>query len=76
MSRAGLGVCLLRLGRFQEAEGHLVFALDVERNTLGESHERVLHVVSNLVELYEAWGKPDEAAKYRSLLQDSESDPP
>ena len=35
----------------------------------------VLWIVNRLVELYEAWGKPDEAAKYRSLLQNAESEP-
>ena len=36
--------------------------------TFGESHERTDVVLDRLVELYEAWGKPDRAEVYQRAL--------
>jgi outer membrane protein assembly factor BamD (BamD/ComL family) len=44
----------------------------VLQTELGEQQERTQKAVSRLVELYEAWGKPDKAAEYRALLDKPE----
>ena len=36
---------------------------------LGATHERTVKTINALVDLYEAWGKPDRAAEYRERLQ-------
>ena len=39
------------------------------RLRLGPDDVRTLKAVGRLVELYEAWGKPEKASEYRALLQ-------
>jgi serine/threonine protein kinase/Tfp pilus assembly protein PilF len=67
------GECLLALGRFEEAEPLLL-----------ESHERFetstivpierASILRMIVDLYDAWGKPEQAAAYRALLPEPELD--
>lgn len=63
-----LGATLTRLGRYTEAEHWL---LDARRELDGSSsplphdvHDTMIHLIA----LYTAWGKHDEAARYRALL--------
>ncbi len=39
---------------------------------LGDSHDRTTKVVEFLAALYEAWGKPEQAAEYRAMLNNGE----
>ncbi|MBS1791791.1 MAG: serine/threonine protein kinase [Acidobacteria bacterium] len=69
-ARSFLGDCLTRLKRYPEAEEQLLTGyagLKVER---GEQHALTRKTVSRLIELYEAWEKPDKAALYRNLPQE------
>ena len=59
--RHNYGLLLTKLGRYEEAERELLFALQVYR----EKGLRAQRTIGHLVELYEAWGKPEKAAKYR-----------
>jgi hypothetical protein len=45
-------------------QGHEQFAA-----LLGEKHAETQRTVRELVKLYESWGKPDEAAQWRSRLR-------
>jgi outer membrane protein assembly factor BamD (BamD/ComL family) len=36
---------------------------------LGDEHKRTQKAVQNMIELYEAWGKAEEATRYRALIQ-------
>ena len=38
------------------------------QRVLGDDHRSTINSIRSLVRLYEAWGKPDEAAKWRKLL--------
>ena len=69
MARDHLGDALRGQRRFAEAEPLLLAGY--ERFKVPNSVTRVWlgHVLSALVRLYEAEGKPDEAAKYRSIFQ-------
>ena len=40
---------------------------------LGAEHRSTLRVARTLAELYEEWGRPEEAAKYRALLPETEA---
>ena len=66
-----LGVCLVALGHRAEAEGLLLAswrtlarAKNWYHRTLGTQNLR------DLVALYESWGRPAEAARYRALLRE------
>ena len=62
-----LGATLMRLQRHVEAEEFLSRAYALLQTELGD-HQETRRTVSFLVELYEAWDKPDQAAEYRALL--------
>jgi serine/threonine protein kinase/tetratricopeptide (TPR) repeat protein len=65
-AKAGLGHCLLRARRLDEAEPLLrdgYEGLRVSRETLPED---VRAVRRDLVALYESWGRPEQAARYRT----------
>jgi tetratricopeptide (TPR) repeat protein len=59
------GRTLMKLGRFTEAEEHLLAAHQRMQRTLGAEHPRAQKLRERLVELYEAWNKPEEAQRYR-----------
>jgi len=61
----GHGMSLLRQGRFSEAEVELTRSLIRLEETFGPEHRRVTTAQSRLVELYEAWEKPEAADRYR-----------
>jgi tetratricopeptide (TPR) repeat protein len=63
-----LGASLVALGRYREAENVLLDARgDLDRLSHPPASE-VTSTIRRLVDLYEAWGKPDTAAAYRALL--------
>ena len=66
--RSKYGACLIQLRKFDKAEEELLAALPVLRDSLGVQNETTQGIISRLVELYEAWGKEEEASKYRALL--------
>jgi hypothetical protein len=55
-------------GRYAEAEPLLVSAQEGLARALGAEHRDTLRVVDELVRLYDAWGKPDKAARWRKRL--------
>lgn len=71
-----LGECLLLLGRYDEAEPLLLEEYESTRqHALGTPHR--LHAsVSRLVRLYEAVGKEQDAARYRSVREEIEKEVP
>jgi hypothetical protein len=62
------GRCLLAQQRYEEAETTLLESHEFLARTLGPNHEATIDVVEMLGELYVAWGRPDKAAEYESLL--------
>jgi serine/threonine protein kinase/tetratricopeptide (TPR) repeat protein len=66
-TRSQIGGCLTRLKRFREAEEQLLTAHAGLKTARGEEHALTRKTVSRLIELYDAWGKPDQAAPYRAL---------
>ena len=59
------GIALRKRGRFEEAEAALIEARAPLETKLGPSHERTLTNYRESAALYEAWGRPDEAARWR-----------
>jgi tetratricopeptide (TPR) repeat protein len=66
--RANHARLLGRLGRYREAEGLLLESLRVMELAFGAEHARTVEVARRLVALYEAWGRPAEAARWRARL--------
>ena len=64
--RGELGRCLKRMARYPEAQEQLLEAHRVLDAAVGDGHIRTIRAVRALVALYEAWGKPTEAATWRA----------
>jgi len=62
------GIVLRKLRRFEEAETALQAARAVLEKALGTDNERTRFNWAEFAALYEAWGRPDEAAKWRSKM--------
>ncbi len=67
-SRSHLGACLIKLKHYDEAEKELLPAYAGLKTARGAEDALTRNAVSHLIALYEAWGKPDQAAPYRNLL--------
>jgi serine/threonine protein kinase/Tfp pilus assembly protein PilF len=63
-----LGEVLMHQNRYVEAEALLRDSHRRLRLELAADDDRTISAVHRLVELYEAWDKPDEAGRYRRLL--------
>ena len=63
--------CLTKLGRYREAEEQLLAAYTRLQAGLPQ-HWQTKLCIRRLAELYEAWGKSDQAAHYRALLKTGE----
>ena len=67
-ARRELGACLTRLGKYQEAETALLDAYgNLAPRTDYWGMKRRGQVLNLLVALYQRWGKPRDATKYRAL---------
>lgn len=62
------GVCLLSLGKHTEAEAALLEAHSLLEVSVGPQSGETRTVVTNLVRLYEFWGKADKAEAWRAKL--------
>ena len=59
---------MLRAAKYPSTEHELTAALKSARQYLGEEHPEVRGCMLGFIELYEAWDKPEEAAKWRVQL--------
>jgi serine/threonine protein kinase/tetratricopeptide (TPR) repeat protein len=59
------GVCLTKLGRYREAEAALIESHQLLERDLGPGHERTILASRDLADLYDAWGRREEAARWR-----------
>jgi serine/threonine protein kinase/predicted negative regulator of RcsB-dependent stress response len=69
------GRTLLALRQYAVAEQQLLEAYARLQTTLGDEHPRTQKLRGRLVELYEAWGKPDQAERYRTAAPTSSESP-
>jgi serine/threonine-protein kinase len=61
------GVCLGRLERYREAEPHLLTAFQWFEAEGGPEQRQTRAAASSLVELYGAWGRPDQARRFGAV---------
>jgi hypothetical protein len=62
---SALGECLTAEKRFAEAETLLTSGYAGMKSTWGDKDPRVREGRQRLVKLYDAWQKPEQAARYR-----------
>ncbi len=60
--------------RYDEAEPLLVEAVTGRRLKLSDSHPNTLQSLNNLIDLYEAWNKPEKAKEWRAKLPQTEAE--
>ncbi|MEW6743705.1 MAG: serine/threonine-protein kinase [Planctomycetota bacterium] len=63
--RNSYGLFLMKLRRYDEAEPLLLQSYAVFRASLGGDHPETQSAARDLIALYEAWGRRDEAERYR-----------
>ena len=66
-----LGGCLVALERFEEAEALLLESYPVLRERRPRRDWRAIQTLERLVRLYTAWDRPDEADRYRAILEEA-----
>ena len=64
-----LGGCIQEEKRYPEAESLMLEAFPIIKDSYGLGHARTQAAIKRLVSLYDAWGKPEKATDYRSLLK-------
>jgi serine/threonine protein kinase len=78
------GECLIRLGRYAQAELPLLSSYEGLRSSYGPEHPQTLEAMRRLVQLYDAWGRPAQSAEWTAQLykasvgagSDTPQDPP
>ncbi|HEY3241803.1 MAG TPA: serine/threonine-protein kinase, partial [Phycisphaerae bacterium] len=60
-----LGGALTALGHYEEAEPLLLHSYPRIRDTLGRNDDRTFRARRRIVDMYEAWGRPADASRYR-----------
>jgi thioredoxin-like negative regulator of GroEL len=68
LHRSAYGVCLTKLERYEEAQEHLLAGYEGLKAARGEEHKQTRKTLQRLVELYDVWGKPEQAAQWRAKL--------
>ncbi|HKV07375.1 MAG TPA: serine/threonine-protein kinase [Thermoanaerobaculia bacterium] len=63
-----LGACLAAQGQFQEAEPLLIRSYAALAKDEGEGASHAPEALQRIINLYTAWGKPEQAAAYRAKL--------
>ena len=71
-----LGSCLAAQGRFEEAEPLLTGSYLALSKDEGGGGQKVPEALKRIVDLYTAWGKPEQAAAYRAKLPPNRGTPP
>jgi hypothetical protein len=61
------------LVRYEDSESLLVETIEGRRLKLGNNHSHTLELLNNLIELYEAWNKPEKANEWRAKLPKTEA---
>jgi serine/threonine-protein kinase len=70
-ANGALGEFLTTQARFPEAESFLLASFESLKKSQAENSPRTRLALQRLTNLYEAWNKPDQAARYRALLSNA-----
>jgi serine/threonine protein kinase len=64
----GLAVVYKKQAHYKEAEQLLLEVVEGRRLKLGDKHPHTIESMKNLIDLYEAWNKPEKAKEWREKL--------
>ena len=67
-----LGVLYKQQARYDDSEPILLKALEGRRLKLGDTHPHTKESLNNLIDLHEAWNKPEKAGEWRAKLSKKE----
>jgi hypothetical protein len=73
VTKNDLAVLYREQARYNEAEKLLLEAVEGRRLKLGDTHPRTIDSMNNLIDLYEAWNKPEKANQWRAKLEQIEA---
>jgi serine/threonine protein kinase/tetratricopeptide (TPR) repeat protein len=73
---SALGEALTELEEYEEAESLLLPSLPILEETRSPQHKDTRATWDRIIELYDVWGKPEQAAEYRARLLAQKSSPP
>jgi tetratricopeptide (TPR) repeat protein len=59
--------------KYQDAEDLLIDAVEGRIQKLGRQYQDTKESLNNLIDLYEAWGKPEKADEWRAKLPQAEA---
>jgi serine/threonine protein kinase/Flp pilus assembly protein TadD len=76
VSQGALGECLTTEKRYVEAEPFLSESYATLKNVQGDQSPLTQEAARRLITLYQSWGKPEAAARYRAAVATSASDQP
>ena len=62
---------LVECGRYDEAEPLLLLSHEHDLKLLPQEHPNHIEGMQKLIELYDAWGKPEQADAWRAKLSES-----
>jgi len=68
-TRTQLGACLGSLGKFAEAESHLLHAFQWLRENNGIESPYTQPTITHLIALYESWDRPEVAEEFRQMIR-------
>jgi len=66
---------LISLKRWEQAEGVLLESNSILEQALGSAHPRAGHCRAALVRVYEGWGKPDQAERWKQAPDENKKPP-
>ena len=72
--RSCLGGVLRDQGKYREAEALLEPTIVALTATRGQTDSYTQHVIKNIVSLYDAWGRPENAVRYRAMIVEEEEE--
>ncbi len=75
ITSSAMGACRMKLHQYSEAEPLLIEGHTVLKAARGEHHPHTLRALRWLIDLYDAWGKPERSATYRALLPSAKAAP-
>jgi hypothetical protein len=59
----------------KKAEQLLLDAIEGRRLKLGDEHPHTIESIISLIDIYQAWGKPEQAEQWKLMLSESQSRP-
>jgi tetratricopeptide (TPR) repeat protein len=68
---SNLGGCLTKLKRYQEAETLLLESYPLLKEKRGTDDKYTNKALNRIIELYQAWDKPEKVAEYKAFLPDT-----